>query len=100
MSVVLENLFTSVLNNRILEWDNKYDILTDAQFGFRPGLSTVDAIFVLQSLINKTLCNKIRLYRCFVDFQKAFDSINRCKLWDKIYKVGIREIITSYTITV
>mgnify|MGYP005949918315 CR=1 FL=1 len=51
-------LFTSVLNNRILEWDNKYDILTDAQFGFRPGLSTVDAIFVLQSLINKTLCNK------------------------------------------
>lgn len=50
-------LFTSVLNNRILEWDNKYDILTDAQFGFRPGLSTVDAIFVLQSLINKTLYN-------------------------------------------
>lgn len=24
-----------------------------------------------------------------MDFQKAFDSINRCKLWDKIYKVGI-----------
>lgn len=29
------------------------DILTDAQFGFRPGLSTVNAIFVLQSLILK-----------------------------------------------
>lgn len=25
-----------------------------------------------------------------MDFQKAFDSINRCKLWDKIYEVGIR----------
>lgn len=25
-----------------------------------------------------------------MDFQKAFDSINRCKLWDKTYKVGIR----------
>lgn len=64
--------------------------MTDAQFGFRPGLSTVDAIFVFQSLISKTLCNKKRLYCCFVDFQKAFDSINRCKLWDRIYKVGIR----------
>ena len=83
-------LFTSILNTRLLEWDNENNILTDAQFGFRPGMSTVDAIFVLQSLINKTLKNKRRLYCCFVDFQKAFDSVNRYKLWFKLFNVGIR----------
>ena len=40
-------LFTSILNIRILEWDNEHNVLTDAQFGFRPGFFTVDAIFVL-----------------------------------------------------
>ena len=51
----LGKLFTSILNRRLLEWDKTHNILTDAQFGFRPGHSTVDAIFVLQSLINRTL---------------------------------------------
>jgi hypothetical protein len=46
-------LFTGVLNNRILEWEKEYSIITDAQFGFRSGLSTVGAIFDLQLSINK-----------------------------------------------
>ena len=92
-------LFTGVLNNRILKWEKEYNVLTDAQFGFRNGLSTVDAIFVLQTLINKTLSKKKRLYCCFVDFQKAFDFVDRCKLWQKLVHVGIRgkflKIVTS-----
>ena len=59
------------------------DVLTDAQFGFRPGYGTIDAIFVLNSIISQTLCKKKRLYCAFVDFKTAFDSINRFKLWLK-----------------
>jgi hypothetical protein len=44
-------LFTSILNNRIIDWENEFSILTDAKFGF-------SAMFVLQSLIIKTLGNK------------------------------------------
>ena len=61
----------------MLEWENSYNILTDAQFGFRGGLSTVDAIFALQAIIKRSLDSKNRLYCCFVDFKKAFDSIDR-----------------------
>ena len=92
-------LFTGVLNNRILQWERENSILTDAQFGFRNGMSTIDAIFVLQTLINKTLSKKNRLYCCFIDFQKAFDFVDRCKLWQKLVHVGVRgnflKIITS-----
>ena len=83
-------LFTSILNNRIIDWENEFSILTYAQFGFRAGFSTVDAMFVLQSLIMKTLGNKKRLYCCFIDFQKAFDSIDRTQLWCKIFNTGIQ----------
>ena len=53
-------LFTSIfkLNKRLLKWDKDNYVITDAQFGFRPGLGTLDAIFVLQSLVNKYLRKK------------------------------------------
>ena len=86
----LSKLFTSVLNQRLLLWSEQNDVLTDAQFGFRPGYGTIDAIFVLNSIISQTLCKKKRLYCAFVDFKTAFDSINRFKLWLKLSKIGIK----------
>ena len=95
----LGKLFTSILNARLLAWDKDYSIITDAQFGFKPGLGTSDAIFVLQSLINRTLKNRKRLYCCFIDYKKAFDLIDRSKLWTKLIKQGVTgkmlEIIKS-----
>ena len=85
----LAKLFTNIINNRLIEWSKTYDTITDAQFGFRQGLSTVDALFALQSVITKTLSNKNRLYCCFVDYTKAFDTIDRLNIWYKLSKIGI-----------
>ena len=83
-------MFTSVLNNRLLKWCENNSCLTDAQFGFRPGYGTVDAIFVLQTLISEFLGRKKKLYNCcFIDYQKAFDSVNHVKLWRRLIKLGI-----------
>jgi hypothetical protein len=35
------------------------------------------------------LSNKNRLYCCFVDYTKAFDTIDRLNLWYKFSKIGI-----------
>ena len=67
----LGKLFTAVLNQRLIKWSQNNDIITDAQFGFRPGYGTVDAIFILHSIISHTLANKKRLYCAFVDFKMA-----------------------------
>ena len=86
----LGKLCTSVVNQRLLKWSHCDDVIIDEQFGFRPGYGTVDAILVLNSIISQTLNNKKRLYCAFVDFQTAFDSIKRCKLWYKLSKIGIK----------
>ena len=66
-------LFTNIINDRLQNWAIYYDVLTDAQFGFKPNFSTTDAMFALKALIDKKLNNKQKLFCCFIDFQKAYD---------------------------
>ena len=82
-------LFTGILNRRISNWCEHNHVLSDAQFGFRTGRSTVDAIFVLNAVVNKVLTEKGRLYCAFVDLKKAFDSVNLTNLWFKLYRHGL-----------
>lgn len=86
----LAKLFTSLLNKRLLKWSAREDIVTDAQFGFKPGFGTSDAIFALQSLIINSIEQNKRPYCAFIDYSKAFDSINHRYLWHKLWKSGSR----------
>jgi hypothetical protein len=60
----------------LMKWSEDNSVLTDAQFGFRPGYGTHDAIFALHSIISKSLRQGKRLYCCFIDYVKAFDSVS------------------------
>ena len=62
--------------------------LTDAQCGFRPGRSTIDQIFALQQIFEKTL-EYAKVNACFVDLEKAYDRIPRDKLWAVLLQYGI-----------
>ncbi len=85
----LAKLFTSVLNARLLKWSEQNDIITDAQFGFKPGFGTTDAIFALHSIVAKYLNTRGRLYSCFIYYKKAFESVDHYKLWRRMIKSGI-----------
>ena len=51
----LLKLFTGILNWRLNRLVENNDILRDAQFGFRSGSSTTEAIFLLNVLIQTVL---------------------------------------------
>ena len=57
MSLVshIGKLFTSTINTRLMKWSEDNSVLTDVQFGFRPGYGTRDAISTLHSIISKSL---------------------------------------------
>ena len=61
----------------------------DAQCGFRPGRSTMDQIFALQQIFEKSWEYAKEVNVCFVDLEKAHDRIPRDKLWAVLLQYGI-----------
>ena len=86
----LAKIFTGILNRRITLVCEQNELLSDAQFGFRSGRSTTDAIFVLSSIIQHYLNQNKRLYCAFIDMRKALDSVYRNGLWFKLGNKGIK----------
>ncbi|GBP33150.1 Retrovirus-related Pol polyprotein from type-2 retrotransposable element R2DM; Endonuclease [Eumeta japonica] len=59
------------------------------QAGFRAGFSTTDHMHVIKQLIEK--CRKYgkAVYIAFVDYSKAFDSIEHDSLWRALTQQGV-----------
>ena len=95
-SKILERL----MYNRLLDFLDKYKILNKYQFGFRRNHSTYMALIILLENLTKALENGESAIGIFLDFQKAFDTVNHSILLDKLYIYGIRgpalSWITSY----
>ncbi len=68
-----------ILQRRILQRTEQ--IPSEAQAGFRPGRATVDQIFTPRQIAEKCLEKGKHLYCCYIDFQKAFDSVWQDGLW-------------------
>ena len=57
--------------------------------GFRLSMRTSNNIFVLKTLIDKQFLKNKKLYTCFINFSKAFDTIWRKGLIAKLNSFGI-----------
>ena len=79
-------ILAHIINRRLGELAER--ILPESQCGFRPSRGTVDAIFVVKQLQEKSLEQQRALYMCFVDLEKAFDRVPRSALWTILEKSG------------
>ena len=90
---VFSKIFTSILNKRLTSFTNINKIVTEEQAGFRRDYSTVDNGFVLKSVVHKHLNRNKKVYVAFVDFRKAFDTVNRLVLWNILRKNTLLHLI-------
>ena len=80
-----------IVANRLSHCCEAVGILLDEQCCFRPERSTVDMLFVVHRLEELARQRRIPLYTCFVDLQKAYDSVDRELLWKVLARAGVPE---------
>lgn len=76
------------------------EVINEKQAGFIKNRSTTDQIFILKEAISKYWEYNKTMAILFVDFRKAYDSIFRDKLWEKMQRFGIpKKIINLVKVT-
>ena len=80
-----------ILNKRLAEFVLQKNILHSSQIGFLSNNRTTDHIFTTRALIDKYIHkHNTKLYTCFVDFKKTYDSIWHESLLHRLLHYGIR----------
>ena len=95
---VFSKIIERLMYNRLIEFMNKNNFFNKYQFGFRNNHSTVVALIVLFENLTEALDKGDCAIGIFLDFQKAFDTVNHNILLDKYYVYGIRGIAHEWFI--
>ena len=64
-------------------------LLSEEQCGFGPNRSTTDMMFVVRRLQEVGRKAGVSLFTCFIDLQKAYDTVDRTLLWQVLTRIGV-----------
>lgn len=64
-------------------------ILPEAQCDFRPGQATRDMMYVVRRVQQLAREKGLPRYVCFIDLQKAYDSVDQSLLWKVLARYGV-----------
>lgn len=67
------------------------EYLADEQAGFRKDQSTTQQILALRQWLKMLDGKNKKIYNCFIDFQKAFGTINQTVAWAVLKLYGVNQ---------
>ena len=78
-----------VVARRLSAYCEAKGLLPEEQCGFRPNRSTTDMMFVVRRLQEIGRKAGVSLFMCFIDLQKAYDTVDRTLLWQVLTRIGV-----------
>ena len=93
---VFNKLLEKLMAARLWKFLDKNNIIFDKQFGFRNNHSTDFALLSIVDKIQKAIDEKNYSCGIFLDFSKAFDTVNHDILLKKLEYYGIRGLSKSW----
>lgn len=86
----LNKIFEKLIHNRLVSFIKPNNLISDSQYGFLKGRSTVHACYDLLANIHPVFTYKKIGICIFIDFSKAFDTIDYDLLFIRLSNLGIR----------
>ena len=93
-------LYCIILNNRLSNWETENAVIADNQNGFRKQRSTIDHISSITSIIETRKLHNKDTFAAFIDFKKAYDSIDRGILFAKLSNLGISGLMYNALLSI
>ena len=91
VSGVFYRFFAGCVNDMVMNWAEYKGCLPQSQFGFVPGRSTLQAAFSLRHCVETAKANRHQLFSVFLDFQAAYDIVDRRLLFEHLHGLGMPE---------
>ena len=85
----LGKLFNTILNARLDKYLSENNLINNCQIGFSKASRTSDHMFVVKCIIDHYFAKGSKIYSCFVDFKKAFDSVLHTAILIKLVRMDI-----------
>ena len=80
--------YSKLMNARLTRVVERHKLLGEVQNGFRKDRSGIDSAFILNSVLWKSMAKKRKVNLAFLDLEKAYDSVCRKTLWEKMANMG------------
>ena len=94
LTAVLGKIYERLLAARLQLWLKGSKLVKLPQFGFWTKSSVTDAVFVVRSLVQwHKYVHKKPCHAVFIDLKKAFPSMNRTSLFDRLRDLGVSETL-------
>ena len=85
---VVGGLYSRVMNQRLSQAVEERMLLGKIQQGFRKGRCGSDNTFILNTILMKAGAKGQKVHLAFLDLMKAYDTVLRRILWQKMVKMG------------
>jgi hypothetical protein len=85
---IYAKMYTGIINRRVTDFCETHKLRGSSQGAFRPGLGTLNQLFILRHLKEKSAWDSDVLFSCFIDLEKAFDSVDRKVIWCRLEERG------------
>ena len=87
----LSKVLSTMMNQRLTDYAEENNMIDKSQIGFQTNNRAPDHILTAKTLVNRYVSDKKgKLYACFIDLKKAFDTVWHQGLFDKLEQANIK----------
>ena len=90
---IISKICLKIVNNRLIQFVEKRNILLPYQAGYRAGEECMNQIATLLEVIKRRKFRGLKTLMCFIDFKKVYDSVSHELLFSKLEKYSVPEYL-------